>query len=104
MSVIPLYGQNFYFPVASALILVPTDPTEKEINFLLFRLRLQSATPRQMQGDGRIAHVSVGCGGLARQGVKSLLGDRELHENEDSILIPGTWAVLSSLGSYKQTL
>lgn len=84
MSVIPLYKQTLYFPVASALELVPTDPAEKGINFLLFWSRLQSATPRQMCGDRKIAHVSVGCGGLAQQGLKSLLGDRELHENEDS--------------------
>lgn len=103
LSIIPLYRQNFYFPVASALALLPTDPTEKEINFLLFQLRWQSATPRQMRGDRRIAHMSVGCGGLAQQGVKSSLGDRELHENKDSIFIPGTWAQLGRLGSYKQT-
>lgn len=30
LSVIPLYSQTFYFPVASALVLVPTDLTEKE--------------------------------------------------------------------------
>lgn len=89
----PLYREHFYFSVASALELVAKDPTEKDINFFLFQLRLQSATPRQMWGDRSIAHVSVGCGGLVEQ------DGRELHENEDSILIPGTWAERSMLGS-----
>jgi len=57
-----------------------------------------------MQGDRRIAHVSVRRGGLAQQALKSWIGERVLHENEDSVLIPGTWAELSRLGSYKQTL
>lgn len=75
---------------------------EKEINFLLSQSRLQSATPRQMWGDRRIAHVSVGCGGLAQQGVKSSLGDRELHGNKDFILIPWMWAELSRLGKLQE--
>lgn len=95
-------SQTFILLLLSAPVLVPTDPTEKEMNFLLFQSRLQSATPRQMESDRSIAHVSMGCGGCAQQGVKSWLGESYI-KMKTPILIPGTWAQLRRFGSYKHS-